>query len=57
MIAIASNNPILAVPGCSDKAMEPKEPIVVKALNKMAREVDDCTSVVSVSRARDRATK
>ena len=53
MIAIVNNNPILAVPGCWDNAMDPNDPMVVRALNNMALGVDECISSVSFPTARE----
>ena len=53
MIAIVNNNPILAVPGCWDKPMDPNDPMVVRALNNMALGVDECILSVFFPAARE----
>ena len=51
MSAMVNSNPMLEVPGWLDKAMLPKEPIVVKALKTIALGVDVLITSSSFSRS------
>ena len=57
VMAMVSSKPMLAVPGCADRAIDPNEPMVVSALNKMARGVDDLICGAAVSDIRVRETR
>ena len=52
VMAMVSKTPMLDVPGWLERAMLPKEPMVVKALKMMARGVDVAMTSPTLSRSR-----
>ena len=56
-IAMVNNTPIDDVPGWEDNAILPKEPMVVKALNKTALGVDVSNTPSIPLSSRSRTTK